>query len=519
MDPSFKNAPDPDPSQLAGMFDTDSPLPACRHGTQEPDPAMVDSLADLFLGDGPLSPEQQPASRTQDTGPRLRLVDHRPDAFDSFEEFATNDKPQAPHAPHALDATIEAVVLGHLPVIAPAWALQHAASRANELGEPVALVRLAGPSVNVELLAPTGQRLQSPSRHPASLPEALHWAASRARTWMIRVDDTSEASLAEASDLDTITVLTGADDAAVVACYRTLKAIDHDLRFTIGDDEDFPELRVAVMGSDPKRSSAAASKLTTAASKHLGISSLETSHLSRMQAVQPLRVFTGECHDPAPVLIAAIRDALDSAEPAAQQLRESTFEPAAIEHVQPESIFDDPNEIVFDDRWDDEPTTQPHTASHTGTELPAQEVEARSTSPSHSHHTTDAGEFSPASLVPGLTPLSFECPHAPRVELAVDAAGRLHLVALDADDASIVGELTRAKSWAIAHASLLQAAEPRLKASPTSRATALIDEPTLHVLTDRSELVRTLIETDVRVHLLAHASTANHGWVVRPING
>jgi len=144
-------------------------------------------------------------------------------------------------------------------------------------------------------------------------------------------------------------------------------------------------------------------------------------------------------------------------------------------------LLEQQQQVVFDDRWDDE-------------HLPAD---------------PDASELNPAMLLEGYTELDFECPAAPSVDLAIDAQGRLQLIAMDSDESDIVSQLTHAMAWAQSHAKLLQRAEPRL---------CVPIQPTLHVLTTRSQLVRTLMDTDIKIHLMAHASTATRGWVVRALN-
>jgi hypothetical protein len=110
--------------------------------------------------------------------------------------------------------------------------------------------------------------------------------------------------------------------------------------------------------------------------------------------------------------------------------------------------------------------------------------------------------------VPGLSPLSARCPYAQTVEMGTDDAGSLHLLArhsAGAPDAAL-SDLLAAGAWARAHAQLLG-----LRLGTHG--------PTLHVFTDEPARVRRLLDTDVRVHLLAsvgvHGTTA---WVCRALN-
>ncbi len=529
MDPSFTSRPagtssDPEghalnadnqpagqggsaPSLIGRPPRSTSAMPGVDPGL-EPDPEMVDSLASLFLGDGPLSPgTSDPADRAHqapmgDETPMLRLVDaFEPEDFqaDPFSQ-STDDLDQgfewdddalladiepAPSALHADDASIEALVLGHLPVSASGWSLQHAAARARTLDQRVAFVSLKRGRVDLQLISP--QPETSKAMRPASdepLAAALRWLASRARHWVICVDHAEEASLSEASELDAMTVLTGADDPAVIDCYRTLKAIERDLETALGDDDALPALGVSIVGAPRHRASHAAARLEAACRDFLDVETLDVCSIPQMQAVHAVHAGSHDFDDPCPLLIALVRDALDCT-------------PA----WSPEDALDDE-----DDPFDDEAPQawiQREPADHAwlhGADAPASMAREAA---------EDEGTLSAVQLVGGLSALAFECPVAKQVELATDAEGQLHLVALDADDASTVGELTRARAWAREHASLLKAAAPDLQEVST---------PHLHVLTTRAALVRTLIETDITVHVMAHASQARQGWIVQPLN-
>ncbi len=492
MDPSFKPARNKKTTTPPTAFDGSTTAahaePSHWAACDEPDEAMVDSLADLFLGGGLLSPELPAPRKLKEGSPQLRLISPElqwDGGTEQPEHHTITDLPG-----YAQHATIEAVILGHLPVIAPAWGLQYAGHRARELGEPVALVRLDAGAVSVELIAPPSMSPIGPQPTFDSLADAVHHAANRARIWIVRADEAAQRSLAASSDLDTITVLTGADEAAIVSCYSTLKSISNDLNASIGDDETAPALGVGIMGATAERAQRAAHKLNKAANTFLGHDHLNTALLPRMTTTHAVAVFRGTCQDPAPVFIASIRDALEIAQPVSleyierpnERLPELPVEPVVEPRTkQVDPLLEQQQQVVFDDRWDDE-------------HLPAD---------------PDASELNPAMLLEGYTELDFECPAAPSVDLAIDAQGRLQLIAMDSDESDIVSQLTHAMAWAQSHAKLLQRAEPRL---------CVPIQPTLHVLTTRSQLVRTLMDTDIKIHLMAHASTATRGWVVRALN-
>ena len=131
-----------------------------------------------------------------------------------------------------------------------------------------------------------------------------------------------------------------------------------------------------------------------------------------------------------------------------------------------------------------------------------------------------------ALLLEGLRPVSVLCPYAPGVELALDPAGGLHLLVRtepeDGEDSEqrALSQLLVAGSWVEAHAMLLgpalaQAGAPAAFARPMHESC----KPALHLFTDRPKRSRRLLETDVRVHLLARVSIGGQsGWYCTELN-
>lgn len=118
-----------------------------------------------------------------------------------------------------------------------------------------------------------------------------------------------------------------------------------------------------------------------------------------------------------------------------------------------------------------------------------------------------------ARHVAGLIPLDVRCPYAPGVELAVDAAGVLHLfvraLSSTTTDSSLA-ELMIASSWSSLHAGLMAAGVGR---------TLHADRPVLHIMTDQPKHSRRLLDTSVRVHLLTRVDVGNgSGWCCVELN-
>lgn len=184
-------------------------------------PVEFDALADLFLGD-----EETPALRLTSEPTQARASEPAP----------------SPPRETPLDRTVDALILGHLPVLAGAWAAQHARSLAEENARPVALARFAGSSATLQVMGPRDALAET--HESETVDEACEQAVGIAPTWCMRVDAPDELDLAAHPDVARITLLTGADDAAVVAAYRTLKGL-----CDLSPDDDAPEIAVRVMGA------------------------------------------------------------------------------------------------------------------------------------------------------------------------------------------------------------------------------------------------------------------------------
>jgi len=384
-----------------------------------------DALADLFLDD------------ESDAEPEA----HAPIPFPSSPDAA----------PDALERVIEGLIVGHLPVLASAWVSQYARHRARELGAPVALLRLRGEKATVELF---GVR-DAPSAR--NLEDAVRIADEVSAAWVMRVDEPDEPRLADA-DIDDLTLLTGADQAAIVASYRVIKRLAGEV-----DTDDGPaHVRLAAMGSDERSAAIIGEKVRRAATTFLGCEVEVANVVSRIEPGRALTIFEGRNDLPVDRVVDAIR-AVKPFERVAETARQT-----------------------------------PPTATATSTPDVPVETPRASAAPTSS-------EFAPH--VEGLTLLPTRCPYAEGVELAMDGAGRLHL--LCAAEASSVAGLLAAKQWAAVHAPLLSAAHGQLDAR----------DAVLHLMTSDVARVRRVLDTPIRVHLLAPVEVeGRQGWFCTPLN-
>jgi hypothetical protein len=186
------------------------------------------------------------------------------------------------------------VLVGHLPVMSGLWLSQYADREARESG-PVCLVRLASDSVQLELFR-TGSRRPS-IRPQATYEEALRAIAPTVSHWLI-VPSAAQADALEIPDgTDDIVVLTGADQAAIVAAYKLVKAA-HEA--AARSDGARPAISVAVLGADPSETAHVAARIGEAAGAALSTHIPVRGGLQRVAPVESS--FRGTFDDPSPAV-------------------------------------------------------------------------------------------------------------------------------------------------------------------------------------------------------------------------
>lgn len=448
---------------------------------------VYDALADLFLSD-------HPAGSAKDQRERPAIDDDFDDAPD-VEGVATlkfvgeqavsangattkaATAPVATQAPQAeSDVRLEMLVLGHLPVMASAWATQYAQSIVDAEAQPVACLRLASGYASLDVFG-IGRQLEP----AATIDAAIARAASLTDRWVIRADAPSEPTLATRPEITDVTLLVGADEAAVVAAYRTIKGLvgsSAAMEETAGTDK---HLRVAVMGASEEVASSAYTKIAHTVEVYLGQTIDRAESVEKVRPAPSATLFRGPIADAGGVLIDQVIDALEDPD----AFGETLDEPIAIEHEE-----------------DLEPTDR---------RIVHEPAERISEAPETHDEPEQAVRPLLAAQIDGLSPLRARCPFEPLVEFAFDQDGRLH--ALEHSDHATVSSLLTASSWAAQHAELIGLtldAQGRVRAGMT---------PTMHVFTDRPNDVRRLLDTEVRVHLLSSVDVDGRtAWCCTDLN-
>ncbi len=407
---------------------------------ESPPSTDYDALADLFLGE---TDGREPPGAT--TPPSGRSILTLISSNDLDEPFATaGERTQS-------GLTIEGLIIGHLPVLASAWVSQYARYVAEQIGKWVGLVRIRSGHATIELVGPPGGQSPPSATSATDLKSALAHAAAQTAHWIIRVDELSEPRLSELQGVDRLTLLSGADEAAVVASYRTLKLLSERASHS-GE----PTIGVAIVGAPKDRAKEAAERLARTVEVHLGRRLPLTACIPQVGPGRILLIYRVDLSEPTdgvlPVIIEALRTGAEEARRQAE-----------------------PHPPI------------PGAAAPTATEAPSPVAAGMLPVP--------PGTLSPH--VPGLKALPARCPFAPGVELAIDGTGRVHALArLDGADGRVMERLLAASAWAGLHAEWIRLATGGSGAGGNA---------TAHVFTEDPRSVRSLLDSDVRVHLLVRA--------------
>jgi hypothetical protein len=498
-----------------------------------------DALADLFLGDGELAPQGfdaheqsvEPSEPTHSTHtPVLQLTRHEEDAellADQVESVVHegvldtlgitqghasellaellgevgSDIETGPNSGDRLEVVevtiprVEVVLLGHLPVRATLWARQYACHRAQETGESTALIRAASGSMAVDLIG------DAPKMDSAlSLGDALGRVCVHADRVILRVDESCEPELLDRDEVDEITILTGADEAAVVASYRLIKALDVTLAERFGV-EDGPQIRVAVMGARREQAIDACTKLQNAVETFIERQVEIVMGSGRIDATATTSMYRDTVsHRGSAVLDGLLRAGrgLEEDEEIGEGLiEESNEEVVGVEF--PASGVSVPVPKVQSE-------AQPKRAENEPALMPQRQA-------------TESPRIREGlcAMIPGLRAIEARCPKAPGVELGVDEDGRLHLLVCDEDTRDAMNRLLAAQVWARNNLGLLIRAEGSLSAPSADR-----DEDTdaaMHLISPDPAGVREIYDTSVRVYSLARVRVGNViAQVATPIN-
>ncbi|MFN7020882.1 MAG: hypothetical protein ACK4WH_06095 [Phycisphaerales bacterium] len=506
-----------------------------------PGAEQFDALTDLFLGEV-ARPSRKTESHRRDLGggaaeggPRLRLIGGEEDdqvvrvagGASAASESQAGPASPTPDAHKARTPFVECLIVGSLPVLASAWASQYIREIAEAGGKPVVAVRMQAGFVTVDLIGPPPSSVfVLDARSESDLETALRAAAAMSDRWVLRVDPSDEAALATRKLVRLVTLLTGADEASRVNAYGSLKQLAEKLPAASDseDAENGPVIRVAVMSAGGDEAPAAAARIVETARQKLGRGIQHAVCSARIKATNPpTMLFNGRTDLTAAALlellertvgfdaagggvwVSKITPADGAVEPSTD--RRMTEESPAIETVAADlALADEPANVEVPPRTG---------AAIAATAQPVDDIRlwadpaAGSAAPSARSARSDPGSL--AAHVQSLRAVSLVCPYASEVQFAVGEGGTLHILGhARGDDEGMPGRLMAASAWAEAHKGLIDAA---LGVRTSDQ------RPRLHLFTERPVSARALLDTDVRVHVLAPVTVDGKvGWYCAELN-
>lgn len=565
------------------------------------DTSTFDTLADLFLGEFTAGREAESQS-----GPRSVAAGITANGSILSGVRGTSAVRLADAQPSSQRARpgVELLILGHLPALASIWGTQYLRDSVRTLGAPIGSLRLQAGFASVEIFPESGAPVALGAA--TTLDQAIASASRMVGRWVIRTDASDELEFVDGEIVETITLLTGADEAATIGAYRTIKQLA--ARFEEVSPTPAPNLRVVVMGTDAAQASAVGEKLAATARQCLGREVACRTASAKIGSVRPAHlVYNGHADGRPSQVLHTLDHALNTmmneraaasvavtnlpTPPAAPVTLQSSPSPSLkaddsifgdmpatasskparastgtplFEEILPKgrasspsmptppmhSIDLDPDELPIRVKFETPKQRSAERAAELAASVPAamdepsslmplglrtpvvpsprmalrpepmiERIEAEPAAQFAKEHRDEVQAL--AHHLTGLATLNLTCPYAPDVEFALDASGRLQVLArFDRRhlDESSLGVLLIAAEWALAHGTLLRAAAPSL----TGRADATINtdhKPVMHVFTAEPKRVRRLLETDVRVHLLSPVNVDGRaGWFCTALN-
>ena len=438
------------------------------------------------------------------------------------------------HAPATEAAlTIEILLTGHLPVRAGLWLNQYA-SQAARTGGPAGLVRLDDEAVTLELVGSKDASARQAIRSARSLPQALGRLGALTANCMIAPLASRQWEEFVIAEPERLTMLCGADDAAIVAAYRDLKRIAEAARRL---EVAVPEITLIIVGSPPQAARDAFERLQRTNTAQLGLDIRLGEPIPAMTPGQPTtsqrfpmtnppmpativellrgdpEQSTGLSRDPYLTRLDEIDGpAFDETEDGDSSELEATPAAATAEQsgVDHEQAF--PKMIRMRPRMVSPgpaaaratPGTKPGATPGAKPEPPT----AGSATVPHRQPEAVATDVDPVQFLDGLTKLPISCPSAPGVACAIDGSGSLHLVT----GPEHLGDLLIASQWVRAHRDLLVAATPGLRFDATT-------EPLMHIVTNDPLRVSTLHGLKLHLHLATPVTVgADTTWYVTRLN-
>ena len=368
----------------------------------------------------------------------------------------------------SVQSSIELLLPAHLPVQGGLWLVPYA-GREAEHGLSM-LVRMHKETIDV---AAIGRGAFDITRCN-SIEEVIERIDIPINHWIVQPPSDADPTSLLHCDADCVTLLSGADQAAVVGAYRLLKG----LIAASGEPESLPPIRLVIVGAEERAACDAASRIVQTAHHQLGVQ-IEVGH--------PLPAMGSSSTVISQVSFTRTSNVVDFV----SRLRIEVEQETSTEDLPITHQFETHEELPAVEAEYKAPQMKEAMESVV---IPEKEVPITST------------EFT--THVEGLLSIAPRCPEHEHVELAVDSDGCLHVLA-NADDLRDAGIVA---AWTIRHQSLLSLACGGLQLNESTL-------PVQHLFTDNAVSVADLHGCGVRLHLLTEVEVdGKTGLFSTPLN-
>lgn len=392
---------------------------------------------------------------------------------------------------------VAALLVVNLPVFSGPWVDQAAAHLASQRG-PTALLRRREGEISVDLFA-TRDGQQAAARAAggatADLASIVHGCRSSVSQWAVELRPEEGGPIPAPGACDELILVTGADEAAVVAAFQQIKRLDPSWRSR--------PIGLVVAGSEQGAARRAAERIMQTCRHSLDVSIELCGVVPRMQPIasRHLARIAVECDAVAALTHAlSLTEAESPARPARPAMNPqpradgSPAAPRVALRPKPPAASSPPAEPPAGlprspDREEPPPTKLPWIA--------AAEDQGASQPVAASARATAAPHETLANLVPGLQAMNLACPRAEDVEFAFDSAGRIHAL-IEEDSEGALQRLHVACDWAREHRHLLSRLNPFLAAAAGQSEPEII----AHLFTSRARERRHLADGSWRIHIL-----------------
>ena len=356
----------------------------------------------------------------------------------------------------AVQTTVELLIPAHLPVQGGLWLVPYA-GRAAGSGNAM-LVRMHDETIDFASIGNMPVELES----CRSIETILNNLDTPVSHWIVQPPTDGDAVSLLHGDPDVITLLSGADQAAVVGAYRLLKSF-----VTAAKDQDsLPPIRIVIVGAEERAANDASSRIVQTAKHQLGLH-VEVGH--PLPAMGSQSKVQSQCSIPRSCNLIDLLS----------RLRTSSTQEDVLETTQ-RVLPEFPVEQI-------EEQATPHIAEESEQEVLVEDAVVEK---------VIASEATLSSYVDGLLSIKPRCPGHTDIELALDSEGNVHVLA----HADSFRETTIVAAWVNKHRDLISMACGGIEMSASG-------EVIQHFFTDDAVSVAELHGTGVKLHLLTEVQT------------